>query len=73
MNADKIVLLLIFVLIFLDDNVDEERIIFKLQKFSLRVLLSICLIFCQFQPRIAYKSVAYKKKERKRLWTGVFL
>ena len=24
--------------------------------------LSICLIFCQFQPGIAYKSVAYKKK-----------
>ena len=32
------------------------------QKFSLRVLLSFCLIFCQFQPGIAYKSVAYKKK-----------
>ena len=30
------------------------------QKFSLRVLLSSCLIFCQFQPGIAYKSVAYK-------------
>ena len=29
--------------------------------FSLRVLLSICLIFCQFQPRVAYKSVANKK------------
>ena len=25
------------------------------------VLLSICLIFCQFQPDVAYKSVAYKK------------
>ena len=36
-------------------------IIFKYQKFSLRVFLSICLIFCQFQPGIAYKSVAYKK------------
>ena len=31
------------------------------QKFSLRVLLSFCLIFCRFQPRVAYKSVAYKK------------
>ena len=31
------------------------------QKFSLGVLLSICLIFCQFQPGVAYKSVAYKK------------
>ena len=26
------------------------------------MLLSICLIFCQFQPVVAYKSVAYKKK-----------
>ena len=34
---------------------------FKKRKFSLRVLLSICLIFCQFQPGVAYKSVAYKK------------
>ena len=31
-------------------------------KFSLRVLLSICLIFCKFQAGVAYKSVAYKKK-----------
>ena len=29
--------------------------------FSLRVLLSICLIFCQFQAGVAYESVAYKK------------
>ena len=33
---------------------------FQIEKFSLRVLLSICLIFCQFQPGVAYKSVAYK-------------
>ena len=26
------------------------------------VLLSFCLIFYQFQPVVAYKSVAYKKK-----------
>ena len=25
------------------------------------VLLSICLNFCQFQPGVAYESVAYKK------------
>ena len=25
------------------------------------MFLSICLIFCQFQPGITYKSVAYKK------------
>ena len=29
--------------------------------FSLRVLLSFCLIFCQFQPGVAYKSGVYKK------------
>ena len=27
------------------------------------VLLSICLIFCQFQPGFAYKNAAYKKNE----------
>ena len=31
------------------------------QKLSLSVLLRICLIFCQFQPGVAYKSIAYKK------------
>ena len=36
-------------------------IFFKQQKLNHRVLLSICLIFCQFQPGVAYKSVAYKK------------
>ena len=34
--------------------------IFKQQKFSLGVLLSFCLIFCQFQAGVAYESVAYK-------------
>ena len=37
-------------------------IIFGCQTFTLRVLGSICLMFGQFQPGIAYKSVAYKKK-----------
>ena len=36
---------------------------FKFQKLSPRVLLSSCLIYCQFQPDIAYKSFAYKKSE----------
>ena len=36
-------------------------IIFKYQKFSLIVLLSICLIFCQFQPGVTYKTAAYIK------------
>ena len=31
------------------------------KKFTLRALLSICLIFCQFQPAVAYKGVSYKK------------
>ena len=30
-------------------------------KYSPTVLLSFWLIFCQFQPGVAYKSVAYKK------------
>ena len=30
--------------------------------FSLRVLVSFCSIFCQFQPGVAYKSDACKKK-----------
>ena len=38
------------------------EIIFKQQKLSLRVLLSICLFFFQLQPGVAYKSVAYNKK-----------
>ena len=38
------------------------RVIFKYQKFSLGVLLSICLIFSQFQPGIAYKSASCIKK-----------
>ena len=33
---------------------------FSSQKFSLRVLLSSCLIFCHFQPDVVYKSLAYK-------------
>ena len=40
----------------------RRRIIFKYPKFSLRVLLSFCLSFCQFQFGVAYKSVAYIKK-----------
>ena len=34
---------------------------FQIAEVQPRVLLSICLIFCQFQPCVAYKSVAYKK------------
>ena len=37
-------------------------IILKQQKFSVRMLLSIFLFFCQFQPGVASKSVASEKK-----------
>ena len=37
-------------------------IIFGCQKFSLKVLLNICLIFCQFQPGVAYKGAAFLKQ-----------
>ena len=33
---------------------------FQIGKFNLKVLLSICLIFCRFQPGVAYKKIAYK-------------
>ena len=36
-------------------------IIFKWQKFRLRVLLSISLIFFQFRHEVGYGSVSYKK------------
>lgn len=32
------------------------------RKFSFRVLLSLCLILCQFQLSFAYKSIAYINK-----------
>ena len=52
-----------YLLLFLDDDMDKKCGYFPTQqKFSLRVLLSFCLNFCQFQPSVAYKSVAYKKK-----------
>ena len=35
---------------------------FFVRKYSLRVLLSFYPIFCQFQPSVDYKSVAYKNK-----------
>ena len=40
--------------LLLDDNVHKES-------FNLRLLLSFCLSFCQFERGIAYKSVAYKE------------
>ena len=34
----------------------------QISQFSLRVLLSICLMFCQFQPDFVYKSIDFLKQ-----------
>ena len=39
----------------------EKNLFFGLPKGQPQGLLSFCLIFCQFQPVVAHKSVAYKK------------
>ena len=41
----------------------KKRNNFKQQKSSLKVLLSFCLSFNQFQSGVAYKNVAYKKNQ----------
>ena len=33
----------------------------KAKNFSLKVLISFCLIFRQFQPGVAYKNAPYRK------------
>ena len=43
------------------------------QKFGVRVLLSFCLNFCQFQPGVAVESVAYKKEKKVNLTTSTYL
>ena len=55
--------IIIFIFIRIKDIISWTNLFFGLncQKFSLIVLLSFCLIFCQFQPGVTYKSVAYKK------------
>ena len=35
---------------------------FQIAKVQSQGVISICLLFCQFQPGVAYKSAAYKKK-----------
>ena len=35
---------------------------FQIMKVQPQGVVSFCLIFCQFLPGVAYKSVAYKKK-----------
>ena len=56
----KLVSLLEYLLLFLDNNV-EFSLSLKGES-SASVLFNFCLIFCQFQPDVVYKSVTYKKK-----------
>ena len=46
-----------YLILVLDGDMDDESEQFSNSKSSVR----FCLIFCQFQPGIAYKSVNYKK------------
>ena len=49
-------------MLFLDDNVDEECEYVSSSKSSASGgCLAFGWFFCQFQPGVAYKSVAYKK------------
>ena len=64
MSTDTLVLLLIFEkmfnilnVLFFDDDVMKKVNNFQIAKVQPQ-LLGICLIFCQFQPGIAYKTVA---------------
>ena len=52
-----------YVLLFLDDTVNKEMNNFQIARVQPRdVALSLCcFLFCQFQPCVAYKSVAYKE------------
>ena len=58
------IIIFIFIIINLLISLTQKNLFFGhvRQKFSLRVLLSFCLIFCQFQPGVVYKSVSYKKE-----------
>ena len=57
--------IIIFILITINHIISLKQVNsffgYVCQKFSLRMLLSFCLIFSQFQPDVPYKSVAYKK------------
>ena len=51
----------------------RKQIIFKRRKFRFRALLGFCLIFWQFQPAVAYKSVAYKKNLTAYFYSNLYL
>ena len=57
-----------FIFIFITINhiisLTQKKLLFGhvSQMFSLKVLFNFCLNFCQFQPGVAFKSVAYKKE-----------
>ena len=50
-----------YFLFFLDNDVMKNVNNFQIAKVQPRVLLSICLIFCQFQLGVGCKIVAYVK------------
>ena len=47
--------------LFFDDKMCDEVNNFQIAKVQYQMLLSFFLIFCKFQPGVAYKSVACKK------------
>ena len=64
MNTNTVVLLLFFlkyVLLFLEDNVDEECEQFLNSKVQPQIVAWNLLNFCQYQPGIVFKRAAYRK------------
>ena len=51
-----------YLLLFLDNNLNRESEKFSKSKSLASGYCVACLIFCQFQADVAYKSVAYIKK-----------
>ena len=45
----------------------------KAKNFSLKVLISFCLIFCQFQPGVAYKNAPYRKSKKKSIYIYIYI
>ena len=44
---------------FIDQIISlKQTFVFSSQRFTIKVFLRFCLIFCQFQPGVAHESVA---------------
>ena len=54
--------IIIFIFVTIIISLKQTHLFFGCfcQNFNLRVLPNFSLFFCQFQPGVAYKSVAYK-------------